>query len=289
MSKKSSDKKSEESKKDSSPQKDFIKLVDVYLNDVLPQGTRTNKELEVRFGTRGKKRLTRIDFDNVIQKLKSVGFKSDSPVASLKINNEFTVPGTGETKISSIRCEINEMNMIQDYCKTNKLVDNPADSVPSMIQFMQKKYKKEGDKTYYPVNFDDMNFRVSYQHEEILESRHGLVKGTMMNWNDSKKIFRYLSRTRFTHSEYPVAIECSIVKNSKSNRGRPIPTYSIQESEVFESDETYEIEIEVNNAIVNVLKMDTKMLVGSLRKCIMTVFVIGVVHHSHHRISGFAL
>jgi len=34
-------------------------------------------EVEAKFGTRGIKPITKIDYDNVVQKLKSLGYKSD--------------------------------------------------------------------------------------------------------------------------------------------------------------------------------------------------------------------
>ena len=46
-------------------------IVKTYLDKVNTGGS--NYELEVRFGTRGVKRTTRINYDNVIQKLMSVG------------------------------------------------------------------------------------------------------------------------------------------------------------------------------------------------------------------------
>ena len=49
-------------------------------------------ELEARFGT--KTPISRIKFDNVIKKLKSLGFKATVPSGSyhLNINNEFINP-----------------------------------------------------------------------------------------------------------------------------------------------------------------------------------------------------
>ena len=48
-------------------------------------------EVEAKFGTRGIKPITKIDYDNVVQKLKSLGYKSDNEQGtySLKIQSEF--------------------------------------------------------------------------------------------------------------------------------------------------------------------------------------------------------
>ena len=50
-----------------------------------------NHELEVRFGTRGIKPLNKIDYNNVIQKIKSLGFTCVNEEGSymLRVQNEF--------------------------------------------------------------------------------------------------------------------------------------------------------------------------------------------------------
>lgn len=82
-----------------------------------------NNELEVRFGTTGKKKHTKIDYDNVIRKLKSLGFNSENEEGSymLRINNEFLDPGSGTFKQSNVRSEIIGFTGIQDYCKHNDI------------------------------------------------------------------------------------------------------------------------------------------------------------------------
>ena len=78
-----------------------------------------NYELEARFGTR--KYITRTHFDNVVNKLKSLGFKSMnlSGQYELRIMNEFRDSKTGKKKISNVRGEISYLPNIQKYCKTN--------------------------------------------------------------------------------------------------------------------------------------------------------------------------
>ena len=50
-----------------------------------------DNELEVKFGTKNIKRISKIDFDNVIRKLKSLNYKcaNEQGNYSLKIQNEF--------------------------------------------------------------------------------------------------------------------------------------------------------------------------------------------------------
>ena len=63
----------------------------IYLDDYNGMVGDAQNELEVRFGTRGIYRISRIDFDNVIRKLKSLQFNcpNELGVASLKIQSEF--------------------------------------------------------------------------------------------------------------------------------------------------------------------------------------------------------
>ena len=52
---------------------------------------KNQNELEIRFGTRNIKTINKISFDNVIKKLKSLGYYSNNELGThlLKIQNEF--------------------------------------------------------------------------------------------------------------------------------------------------------------------------------------------------------
>jgi hypothetical protein len=101
--------------------KDMINISLAELN--IGDKERNNTELEVRFGTKGIKRIDKIDFDNVIKKLKSIGFKIEQDTYLMRAYPEFIDPITGINKISSVRLEIEGLSMIQTYCKTNSLTD----------------------------------------------------------------------------------------------------------------------------------------------------------------------
>jgi hypothetical protein len=209
-------------------------------------------ELEVRFGTRGIKPLSRTDYDNVIKKLKSFGFSNPDPsgVYSLRVNCEYLDSITGKFKLSDVRTEINGLHNIQLYCKNNNIKELYTTNT-SCIKFLKKKPVKnnKGDKIF-PVNFDDFNFRVSYSNEE--EVKHGVKNFIIENWKKSKKVFRYLNRVTFIHKDYPFNVDISISKYAnkgidKYGYNNMIPVYSVDESNVFNNQETYEIEIEIDN------------------------------------------
>ena len=183
-----------------------------------------NYELEARFGTR--KYITRTHFDNVVNKLKSLGFKSMnlSGQYELRIMNEFRDSKTGKKKISNVRGEISYLPNIQKYCKTN---------VPDKIVFNRKQWVFQGNKKIESAEHPDFNFRVNLKSEDVLEADHHLVKITLADWEENKKIFRFLKRFTFIHPDLSLKVDCSIVKMSRRRNGRFIPERTIQESNVF--------------------------------------------------------
>ena len=99
-------------------QKSLEELVRLYLD------APSTHEQEVRFGTKRQQSITRIDFDNVIKKLLSSGFITDTiPSTTLKMNMEYTDSKTGDLKIGTKRAEIKGLENIQKYCRTNSLID----------------------------------------------------------------------------------------------------------------------------------------------------------------------
>lgn len=95
-------------------------------------------------------------------------------------------------------------------------------------------------------------FRVSYQLEEILKQADPRVNQVITEWADKKKLYRMVTRVSFTSREFPgLRVDCSVVRSSAKNpKGRMIPTYNVRESDVFEQEEEYEIEIEMIKSVV---------------------------------------
>jgi hypothetical protein len=227
----------------SNSQKQLSNLVKLFYNAAPYSHSNKNHELEVRFGTRGIKPLNKNDYDNVIKKLKSLGFTSINEVgsASLKIQSEYLDKNTGKFKMSNTRISINDLNEIQKYCKSNSLKEI-YNNKSRLISFVNKNYVFIDNQKIFPVNFDDFNFRVSYQTEEeiTLSSKNFIIQ----NWNKNKKTFRYINRVTFKHDDYPINVDISISKfNIEDKR-----TYTIEESNVFNCPERIEIELEVDNS-----------------------------------------
>tara|TARA_B100001093_G_scaffold477660_1_gene505163 strand:- start:10455 stop:13841 length:3387 start_codon:yes stop_codon:yes gene_type:complete len=210
-----------------------------------------NYELETRFNTKGVK-TTRIQFEKVIQLLKSKGFSvedGENGMNILKIQNEYMDENlVGNQRISKIRVEIEGITSVQDYCKTND-IKKVIEKNEFATNFQNKTYiKNDKNESVFPVDVKEYNLRVSYQKEVELSEYSRLIKDLKQNWNETKKIFRYMNRTTFVHPMFPFKVDMSIVKSSTfDERKRPIPVYKIEESGVFSNPETFEIEIELDN------------------------------------------
>jgi hypothetical protein len=217
---------------------------EIFLRDVQVS---SESELEVRFGTKGKRGVghafLKNDYDNVVRRLMSSGFSIHADQSLLRISNEYTDTNTGKTRVSNVRTELTGMSNIQGYCRTNKL---PEDLHAAGVVFNQKSGFKSGDSFVKPLEFDDFNFRIALQTERVIHSTHPIIKGLVKDWTEQKKTFRYINRVSFTHPDLPFRVDMSMVKSSKNWT----PAYKIGEAEVFAQPVTYEMEIEMRNDMV---------------------------------------
>ena len=247
--------KSEQKSSSKNPNNTLKKYLLVY-----KQSNSTQDELEVRFGTNYKNPVTKIKFNNVIEKLKSLGFENTYTEHYLNIINEFVDTKTGRRKMSNIRTQIFGIHNIQKYCKNNTLdlensvsntkygVLNVKELDTSQLAFMQKFRKKNADELFHPIDFKDFEFRVNYKTERMLKFDSELVTSLLNSWGDSKKVFRLIKRITFERSDLPFTFDLSIVKSSKKIGSRLIPEYNFETSNVLNNPETYEIEMELNRS-----------------------------------------
>ena len=260
---------------------EFENIVSSYLNNnpIIPQDRKVS-ELEIRFGTNPKlsKPISKMDYDNVVKQLYACGFKPENKAGNqlLRMQNEYIDVKTGKLKMSNIRAEIVGTDLIQEYCRTNnlqKVIDMPS-TLFNKIKFTQKmSAKNDKDEYIRKLDMEDFNFRVSYQTEQDFNIQSNLARNIISKWVDSKKLFRTMNRVRFYHDDYPLFADLSIVKSSKRMNKIPIPYYTIQESELFTNQETYEIELEIDNSRVGTGTEYTsaKALLIEIRKCIRII------------------
>jgi hypothetical protein len=282
------------------PPKPQLNILSKFFLDNL-NGKYNEYELEAKFGTRGIKPITKLDYDNVVKKLKSLGYESinETGTYSLKIQPEFLDAKTGQFKTSSdfdrFRIEIIGLTNIQEYCRTNSL-NVVNDKSPHNVKILRKldvrKAKEIKDNEYnepdikddknayadviQSANFDDFNFRVTLKNEETISKTGKIGMEIFGNWNRSKKVFRYINRVSFRNVHDPDSassfqIDLSIVRSStKNERGWMTQTYNVDESNVFQNPETYEIEVEVVPTIKNVFRTPEEIS-SNLQKVIKTV------------------
>ena len=262
-----------------SPQEQIDDLVHLFWgNNPYVKDVQKNNELEVRFATKGAKHLTKIDFDNVIRKIKSLGFTCPNEEGAylLRVQNEFLDPTSGTFRVSPIRSEINGFHAIQDYCKHNSIQN--MISTHSVEFYNKGNYSKGTGKDaerVYPVNVDDFHFRVSYSTENKMRTNSGIVQEIIDKWDKSKKMFRYLNRVTFTRTDLPIKVDMSIVKSSEFDQGKPVLEYTTGEANLFQRPETYEIELEIDNSKIGPgtsIDAPAKLLVA-MRKAIKYVLM----------------
>jgi hypothetical protein len=216
-------------------------------------------EMEAKFGTRGIRPISKIDYDNVIKKLLSLGYVTNNKngIYSLRIQPEFLDVKTGKFKTSSdferFRIEVSGLDNISEYCKTNdiRLINNSNANSVSIMRKLDLIINKEENIRLQSANFDDFNFRVTIKNEESISKSGKIGMDIFDNWLKSRKVFRYINRVKLNPPlnsgiNNAFSVELSIVRSSnKDERGWMTKTYNIEDSNVFHNTETYEIEIEV--------------------------------------------
>jgi hypothetical protein len=242
----------------------FLKYIETYLSTYTRFSENVYPEFEIRFGTKKIKNINKVDFYNVIKSLLNYDFKLINENYFLKIMNA--------SNLSNIRTQINGIPNIQSYCKLNNLSGILDEN---NIKFVEKEYFKNNDTQLFPLDFDDYNFRVCYQTEQNYSRNHNAIEELHSKWNSFKKIFRYIKRYEYRHPHLPFLIHCSIVKTSKSQYGKFIEQFNIKDSEVFNSLENFEIEIEFNNELIiaNKTFSNAEFLYTNLRKVIKYILI----------------
>ena len=228
--------------------------------------TTENYELELRYGTKRIKQITKNDFDNVIEKLLSQGYEKrlDVEPYTLKIQVQYLDPNIGDYIFSKTRVEINGLDTIQEYCRTNTITEKMIED--GNVNFISKNYIENqliGDNDdeqpansgtfkkknkVFPVDINEYNARIALQHEVKISPQSQIVQSILKEWANSKKIFRYIYRASYTDSRFKSTYQydLSIVKSSSLARGNriPEPTFTLEQSNVLNNQETYEIEQE---------------------------------------------
>ena len=241
----------------------FDTIVKTYLDEVTKNSTeslRTDPELEVRFGTmKHSAPLTKDNVTNIIKKLKSLNFQKGTEEYSLRIF----------LNDSDARVQIDGFSNIQNFCIDNSIVDKNAAMV--IKKNIEHKVTREDGSEFTsdirPVDNTDFDFRVSLQTEREIgkDEREQIIS----NWKSTGKNFRYLRRTAFTHPDYPVKIDISIVKDTFGAAKKSYGDFKT--SNVMRGEDKYEVEIEVDNSAIIKEGIKPESLLKGLRECIKLI------------------
>ena len=268
------------SKQQNKTKYDLSKLIELHLDNLTPSDRNSTNELEIRFGTKGIKNISKIDFMNVVSKLKSLNYNtsygSEQGVHSLKIQSEFIDPKSGVTKTSNVRVEINGLGAIKKYCNSNSIKENlkSEQGFNNNLSLMTKKNIKDKDGfDIRPVDVNSFNFRISYQQETKINMGSQFAKSVLSEIDDVKKMYRLVNRVSFTHPSFPIRVDLSIVKSSTydTKTRKHVLTYKLVDSNVLNNPERYEIEIEILNHLIGPGRKYDKSNMKELEKDIKTV------------------
>ena len=216
-------------------------------------------EFEIRFGHNFT--LSKMDFERVYQSLLSFGFVKESEQYHLKITTELNTPD--KSSKLKIRTEINDLSSIKEFCKTNI----PPETSTHII-----KQNIDG-----PINNDDFNLRFSIQNEYKFDKTDTEIETLYSTWKTTEKTFRYMNRIKMVHpKKRGMCIDLSIVKFTKNKDGSILKELDFSNSKLFSNNDTYEIEIEINDLAylfkdpsTRTLKLDK--LLGDLKDSIKYV------------------
>jgi len=277
--------------------KDLENMVrEFYQSEYLSKKDRKLGEFELRFGINKELSypISKIDYDNTVQFIKSQGFTTSTPngIHILRMIPEIVDPITKFTKTSAEkgRVEIYGLDLIQEYCRTNnlqKIVDlSPTYSEERQIRITKKSIATSAERNpLNPVDFRDFNFRASYQIEEDVDLRSSSGRQMFEEWPNVKKIFRYMNRVRFSHVDLPIHVDLSIIKGNRTSGGHAITEYTLQDATVFNNPAKYEIEIELDNNNIGIGTMyDTPDKVHELVKKAVRM-LLSALQRTHYPVS----
>ena len=244
-----------------SQQLQFDEIVSQYIQKINLKEKYKEPELEVRFKPEETKNFTKLDYDNVIQKIMTVDYTVGDLLGEYRLLIFPDVPS-----LTNIRIEIVTIEAIQEYCKTNDIV-KLREKYRKRVKFIRKNRVKVNDNPLADIYFNDFNFMVSLRVEEALTFKYVSERGLFDNWSSIPKKFRYSNRVSYYNEEdmdNPIQIDMTIVRSSNKNGSQYVQSKTIEESNVFNNIETYEIEIEVvnNKAIV----LEPNILISYLKK-----------------------
>jgi len=231
-----------------------------WLNEPWKQDVQTT-ELECRFGYIAP--LTRIDYDNAMTKLKSLGFTCSPEQSILRV-----APMKGDQSLPN-RLEIRNAQLINNYIEKKQSILEIARKNPKDVSCQVKEYTRDSSfNPIKPVFIPDYNFKISFTVEKELDTDQFI---DCFKQNETR-IFRIIKRISFSREDFPFMIDFSIIY-----------TYRGVHFKKDAATKTYEIEIEVDNAKIKDKCSNVAMLTTLFRKLI--VYILCGIQKSNFHIS----
>jgi len=238
----------------------FKTTMDNVFNDYIKYNENVEKtetpEMEIRFKP---PKISKYDFENVINKLKNMGFKTDDPLGTHLLRISFQNPQND--LLQDVRLEIEGKDIITKFCNDeinevyNKL------SVPgdvSHFNFVKKHYLNNKSTNVFDNN--DFCFRASFQLEKNVNKND--IKSILLSKTEGykpiSKFYRYINRIEYKHRDFPLKCHLNIIKENNN---------SILDVSFVKH--IYNIEIELDNE--RVLNMEKEKVMELLKKTIKYV------------------
>ena len=231
----------------------FDKLVETYITRLISGKLESNvsPELEIRYAgiVNGEfmtntdiTPITKTEFNNVVRQLVSLHY-TPNVVEGVHMLRIYLKKGNEEFPY---RCEIYGLRDIQQYCKTNDW------SLCSTTRFVKKSLVSGTKGNISDFYSNEYGFKLSLRDEHSVPGTEihtdPYLKYMKTHWNDYDKAYRQLNRTSFSTLGGLVTVDLSIVKSStKTDTTQFVYFKELNSSGLYESMETFEIEIEFNN------------------------------------------
>jgi len=241
-------------------------LITLFLNNEPYVHKKNVSEFEVRFGGYGT-RFTKIDYDNVIKKLVQVGFNT-TEIDGSDLLRIYTFDKTDNDYNNPIRIEINGFQAIQNYCKNDNIEKIKVEYSHSIFFSKKLPIRDKEDRPIKPIDVPDFILKYAYSNEENIHNSNDQINQLLLNYDEKKKMFRYMNRVSLTHDTLPIKCDISIVKMSS----KMTDAFTIKDSGVFTNPEIYEIELEIDNSKIN-KETTVSSLIADIKKVIKYVLM----------------
>ena len=193
-----------------------------------------NLELEVVFGsTEYKNPIKKHNFKEVLEickdKLKPIG---ESVSLDIRLEHK-------KGFLSNIRCSVEGMSAIKQYCKSESFDEIPLENV---IFIEKKTHKSDKGVMFKSIRDEDYNLRLNLKEENRLDRSDPRVVNMLRDY--SEKNISVTRKDLDLTSDKLFRIDLTVVKSTKRNKQGYLMKDTFKESNILGNHEQFELEIE---------------------------------------------